>query len=166
MPDHPIEALMRTAMQSIKDMVDVNTILGDPVETADGTVILPVSRVTFGFAAGGSEFQSQDGGVRAPAQAGANRTQAVGQPTAQSNGGVDGGELPFGGGAGAGITVQPVAFLVVSHGQVRALPVDGGAIIDRLIDLVPSLLNQLQGHRRHGDLAAPTARPNVQGAVQ
>ena len=57
MPDHPIEALMKTTMDSIKEMVDVNTILGDPVETPDGTVILPVSRVTFGFAAGGSEFQ-------------------------------------------------------------------------------------------------------------
>lgn len=59
MQGHPIEGLMKTAMESIKDMVDVNTILGDPVETPDGSVIIPVSRVSFGFAAGGSEFSSQ-----------------------------------------------------------------------------------------------------------
>jgi hypothetical protein len=55
--NHPIEGLMTTAMQNIKEMVDVNTILGDPVETMDGSVIIPISKVTFGFAAGGSEFE-------------------------------------------------------------------------------------------------------------
>ena len=56
MIEHPIEGLMKTTMESLKEMVNVNTILGDPVETPDGSVIVPVSRVTFGFAAGGSEF--------------------------------------------------------------------------------------------------------------
>ena len=56
MSEHPIQGLMATAMQSIKEMVDVNTIVGDPVETSDGTVIIPISKVGFGFAAGGSEF--------------------------------------------------------------------------------------------------------------
>lgn len=56
MPEHPIETLIKTSMESIREMVDVNTILGDAVETPDGSVIVPVSRVTFGFAAGGSEF--------------------------------------------------------------------------------------------------------------
>ncbi|MGE5592420.1 MAG: GerW family sporulation protein [Betaproteobacteria bacterium] len=153
MPDHPIEALMKTTMDSIKEMVDVNTILGDPVETPDGTVILPVSRVTFGFAAGGSEFQVAGG-------------EAPGQGQGSAANGAAG--LPFGGGAGAGITVQPVAFLVVGQGQIRALPVDGGAIIDRLIDVVPSLLGQMSGRRRQSHTAPETQadRPNVQGGAQ
>ena len=57
MPDHPIENLMKTAMENIKDMIDVNTIVGDPVETPDGSVIMPVSRVSCGFAAGGADYQ-------------------------------------------------------------------------------------------------------------
>ena len=156
MPDHPIEALMKTTMDSIKEMVDVNTILGDPVETPDGTVILPVSRVTFGFAAGGSEFHGATDQAGGQAQAGGGDGAA--------------GDLPFGGGAGAGITVQPVAFLVVGQGQIRALPVDGGAIIDRLIDLVPSLLGQASGRRRPAyqtpEAQAQAQRPNVQGGAQ
>ena len=56
MDGHPIESLMKTAMESIKEMIEVNTIVGDPVETVDGGVIIPVSKVSFGFAAGGSEF--------------------------------------------------------------------------------------------------------------
>ncbi|MCR4402250.1 MAG: GerW family sporulation protein [Firmicutes bacterium] len=153
MPDHPIEALMKTTMDSIKEMVDVNTILGDPVETPDGTVILPVSRVTFGFAAGGSEFQAAGGG-------------ALGHAKGATENGEE--ALPFGGGAGAGITVQPVAFLVVGQGQIRALPVDGGAIIDRLIDVVPSLLGQMSARRRQSPPASEVSaqRPNVQGGVQ
>ncbi len=153
MPDHPIEALMKTTMESIKEMVDVNTILGDPVETPDGTVILPVSRVTFGFAAGGSEFATAD-----------RKAGQTGQGNSQKN--PEEAELPFGGGAGAGITVQPVAFLVVGHGQIRALPVDGNAIIDRLIDVVPSLLGQLSGARRQAQPPVGARGPNVQGSVQ
>ncbi|MBC7343166.1 MAG: GerW family sporulation protein [Clostridia bacterium] len=121
MADHPIEALMRTAMESIKGMVDVNTVVGEAVETADGTVIIPVSRVSCGFAAGGSEFSPMDGK--------AAETER---------------DLPFGGGSGAGVSVQPVGFLVVGNGQIRLLPVDGNAIVDRLIDITPQILDRLQ----------------------
>lgn len=120
---------MKTAMESIKEMVDVNTVVGEAVETPDGTVILPVSRVTFGFAAGGGEYET-------------------GTAAERGGGGVGGGRetsLPFGGGSGAGVTVQPVGFLVVGNGTVRMLPVDGGAVVDRLIDLAPQVLNQIQG---------------------
>lgn len=117
---HPIEGLMKTAMESLKTMVDVNTILGDPVETPDGAVIVPVSRVSFGFAAGGSEF------------AGANPTSSEAKH-------------PFGGGSGAGISLNPVAFLVVSRENVRLLPVNQNAIYDRLIDAVPQFIDQIQG---------------------
>lgn len=124
MEDHPIQGLMKTAMENIKEMVDVNTIIGDPVEAPDGTIIIPISRVSFGFAAGGSEFDSGD-------------TEKKGKEDTPA-------ELPFGGGSGGGVTVQPVAFLIVGNGTVRMLPVDRHAMLDRLIDLAPQLITQLQ----------------------
>lgn len=116
--EHPIQGLMKTAMESIKDMVDVNTVVGDAVEAKDGTVIVPVSRVSFGFAAGGGEYSASE-------------------PDADSQ------SMPFGGGSGAGVTVQPVAFLVVGQDGVRLLPVTEQALYDRLIDLAPTVLEQL-----------------------
>ena len=77
MPDHPIDGLMKTTLDSIGQMIDVNTILGDPVETPDGNVIMPVSRVCFGFAAGGSDWARESSSVSS--------------------------DSPFGGGGGAGI---------------------------------------------------------------
>lgn len=115
--NHPIEGLMKTAMESLKEMVDVNTILGDPVETPEGSVIVPVSRVSVGFAAGGTEFEVENGK----------------------------GGFPFGGGSGAGISLQPVAFLVVGQGQIRLLPIDKNAIYDRLLDMAPEVVDRLQG---------------------
>ncbi|MFZ5632717.1 MAG: GerW family sporulation protein [Bacillota bacterium] len=113
---------MKTAMENIKEMVNVNTVVGDPVESPDGTVIIPVSRVSCGFGAGGGEFESssRDGG-----------------------GGQDQSPL-FGGGSGGGVSVQPVAFLVAGNGQVRLLPVNNNAILDRLIDVAPQIISQLQ----------------------
>lgn len=119
---HPIEGLMATAMESLKSMVDVNTILGDPVETPDGSVIVPVSRVSFGFAAGGTEFE--------------------GKNAQEDDAGSD--VFPFGGGSGGGMSLNPVAFLVVGNGEVRLLPVDNTAIYDRLIDMVPKVVDQFQ----------------------
>lgn len=127
MGNHPIESLMKTAMESIQQIVDVNTIVGDPVETHDGSVIIPISRVSCGFAAGGSEF--------APTEDNKENANMGGQPTA----------LPFGGGAGAGVSVQPVAFLVVGNGNIRLLPVDGNVVVDRLIDAVPDVLDRVTG---------------------
>ena len=121
MSGHPIETLMKTAMESIKDMVDVNTVVGDPVETSDGNVIIPISKVSAGFAAGGGEFDASGGGKS------------------------DNPSFPFGGGSGAGVSVKPVGFLVCSGKEVRLLPVDGNAIFDHLIDAAPRLLNQIRG---------------------
>lgn len=132
MSDHPIEGLMKTAMESIKEMVDVNTIVGDPVETPDGTVIIPVTRVTAGFAAGGGEFEPTAGGDTGGNGGGGKGANA------------EGSTLPFGGGSGAGVSVQPVGFLVVGQGQVRLLPVDGNMVFDRMIDMVPQVLSQIQ----------------------
>lgn len=122
MAGQPIESLMKTAMENIKEMVNVNTVVGDPVESPDGTVIIPISRVSCGFAAGGGEFES---------------------PSREGNGPRE--QAPFfGGGSGGGVSVKPVGFLVVGNGQVRLLPVDGNAIADRLLDLAPQLISQIQ----------------------
>jgi sporulation protein YtfJ len=124
MPEqHPIESLMKTAMESIKGMIDVNTIVGDPVETPDGNVIMPVSRVSCGFAAGGADYLPES-----------HRGDRGEMPEA----------LPFGGGSGGGVSVQPVGFLVVGHDQVRLLPVDANPIFDRLIDMAPSFMDKIQ----------------------
>lgn len=127
MGNHPIESLMKTAMESIQQIVDVNTIVGDAVETPDGAVIIPISRVSCGFAAGGSEFASVEDCKEHPHTGG------------QAH------QLPFGGGAGAGVSVQPVAFLVVGNGNIRLLPVDSNVVVDRLIDTVPDLLDRITG---------------------
>lgn len=120
MNEHPIQGLMKTAMESIKDMVDVNTIVGDAVETADGTVIIPISRVTFGFAAGGanSEPEMKD------------KSESIDS---------------FGGGSGAGVSVKPVGFLVCSPvNGVRFMPVEGNLIYERVIELVPKVLSTIR----------------------
>jgi sporulation protein YtfJ len=123
MNNHPIEALMKTAMESIKEMVDVNTVVGEAVQAPDGTVIIPISRVAVGFAAGGGEYQTagESNGIKA-----------------------DRSGLPFGGGSGAGVSVQPVGFLVVGNNQVRLLPVEGNVIVDRILDLAPQIVSQIQ----------------------
>ena len=137
MGEHPIQGLMKTAMDSIKDMVDVNTVVGDPVETPDGSVIVPVSRVTFGFTAGGGEYGPADGGCAGDA----GRSDGSGNDDGNS-------ARPFAGGSGAGVSVQPVAFLVVGQGTVRMLPVSGGAMFDRIIDAAPGLLAQIRAMLR------------------
>ncbi|HHW42901.1 MAG TPA: sporulation protein YtfJ [Desulfotomaculum sp.] len=142
MPEHPIETLMKTAMESIKEMVDVNTVVGDPVETPDGTVIIPISRVACGFGAGGGELEPE------------GRQMGEGE------------QMPFfGGGSGAGVSVQPVGFLVVGQGQIRLLPVDSNVIIDRIIDLAPQVLSQIQSmfkrddHQRAAIMGSPPPPP-------
>ena len=139
--DHPIEALMKTAMESIKEMVDVNTVVGDPVETPDGNVIVPISRVSCGFVAGGGEYDSVNGAEKNTS-------------------------LPFGGGSGAGVSVQPVGFLVVGHDQVRLLPVDGNAILDRLIDVTPKVISQFQSaFGKKNDVNTEQIGHDLQGGV-
>lgn len=120
MEEHPIESLMSTAMESLRDMIDVNTIVGDMVETKNGTIIVPVSKVSFGFAAGGSEFNS-------------NKKDKY----------EDNPKLPFGGGSGAGVNISPTAFLVITGDVVRILTLDSNNPLDRIIDLAPDIINKL-----------------------
>lgn len=118
---HPIENLMMTAMTSIENMIDVNTIIGDIVTSPDGTTIIPVSKVCFGFAAGGSEFCSQKTGRDSESE-----------------------KLPFGGGSGAGVNISPMGFLVVKDGNTKLLTLNGTtSAVDKLIDLMPDVINKV-----------------------
>lgn len=119
---HPVENLMKSTMENLKDMIDVNTVIGDAVETKDGSCIIPISKVTFGFVSGGSEF----GNI------------SIGPDNNIS-------DHPFGGGSGAGITVKPAAFLVLSKGVVRLLPVEQNNTYDRIVDSVPQIIDIIKG---------------------
>ena len=127
MGEHPIESLMNTAMNSIKDMIDVNTIIGEPIQASNNTVIIPISKVGFGFAAGGSEF----------------RGETLDEYTKRDKEEQVQYRLPFGGGSGAGVSISPVAFLVVQPNNVKLLPVDHTSSLDRLLDYVPDILEKL-----------------------
>ena len=115
----PIAELVQTAMNSIKEMVDVNTIVGEPVETQDGTVIIPISRVSFGFGAGGTEFSGK------PSVA----------PKTDAN---------FGGGTGGGVSINPMGFLVVAGGSVQFLPLSTGSP-EKLVDYIPVAIEKVAG---------------------
>lgn len=117
---HPISDLMTETMSKIKEMVDVNTIIGNPIVAADGTTVIPVSKVSFGFGAGGSEF--------------ASKHTASGSP------------LAFGGGSGAGVTVSPVCFLVIGKdGSANILGINAQAsdTVDRLVEMIPGAINKV-----------------------
>jgi sporulation protein YtfJ len=119
MDKHPIGDLMETTMQKIREMVDVNTIVGSPIVTADGITLIPVSKVSFGFASGGSDFQTKH------------------QQPSQNN--------AFGGGSGAGVNIVPVAFLVVKGGNIKLLNIapPASTTVDRIIELVPEVIDKV-----------------------
>ena len=127
MENHPIEGLMLTAMNSIENMIDVNTIIGEPIETANNIVIIPVSKVAFGFAAGGSEFKGETIDEY-------NKREKDEKVQCR---------LPFGGGSGAGVNINPIAFLVVENDKVRLLPINHSSCIDKLLDYVPDLFEKI-----------------------
>jgi sporulation protein YtfJ len=133
MTEHTIQGLMKTAMENIKEMVDVNTIVGDPVQTPDGSVILPISKVGFGFAAGGSEFLGE-------AEQDQNNKNDANHASVS---------LPFGGGSGGGVSITPIAFLVVSSTGVKVVPLDNQThLYERLIDSAPQVFDKIQSMLR------------------
>lgn len=127
MENHPIEGLMLTAMNSIESMVDVNTIIGEPIETTNNIVIIPISKVCFGFAAGGSEFKGE----------------TIDEYTKKDKDEKVQYRLPFGGGSGAGVSINPIAFLIVENEKVRLLPVNHSSCIDKILDYVPDLFERI-----------------------
>ena len=127
MSEHPIEGLMITAMNSIQDMVDVNTIIGEPIETSNNVIIIPISKVSFGFAAGGSEFKGETVNEY-------SRKEEEEQVQYR---------LPFGGGSGAGVNISPIAFLVVQANNVKLLPVCHSSAVDKLLDYMPDAIEKV-----------------------
>ncbi|MCP8968636.1 GerW family sporulation protein [Ectobacillus ponti] len=132
MTQHPIEDLMRTAMENLKEMVDVNTIMGKPVSTPNGGTILTVSKVSFGFGAGGSDF----GNARAKARPHNGHHAPEERREVQH---------PFGGGSGAGVSINPVAFLVVNPGEVKVMHLQSSThLIEKAMDVAPQALQSVQ----------------------
>ncbi|MFD1019043.1 GerW family sporulation protein [Thalassobacillus hwangdonensis] len=133
MSEHPIQGLMTTAMDSLKEMIDVNTIVGEAVETPDGSIIIPVSRVGFGFAAGGSEFYPASSNGQGNQ---GNNSQGQGQ---------GGEELPFGGGSGGGVSITPIAFLIVKKTGVQMIHLNEQAhLYEKMLDLAPAIIEKIQ----------------------
>ena len=111
---HPIGDFTASALNSLRSLVDVNTIVGDPITTAEGVVIIPISKVSFGYASGGSDLPTQN-----PAEL-------------------------FGGATGGGVTIQPLAFLVISGGEVQLLQMQtANSTADRIVNAVPGVLDKI-----------------------
>ena len=110
--------MLENTIAKIREMVDVNSVIGTPITTPDGVTIIPVSKVSVGFGGGGSDYVSKN----------ANKQ-----------------ENPFGGGAGGGVSVTPIAFLIVKEGSVRMLPVAAPAntTADRLVEMIPDTLDKV-----------------------
>lgn len=116
---HPINEVLNMTMAKLKEMIDVNTVIGTPITTPDGVTVIPISKVSLGFASGGSDFSSKN----------------------QSAGNC------FGGGTGAGINISPVSFLIIRGDNVKILPVMPipGGPVDKVIDLVPEVIDKVSG---------------------
>ena len=111
--------MLDSTIQKIKEMVDVNSVIGEPISTPDGVTIIPVSKVSVGFGGGGSDFVNKSGG-----------------------------ENPFGGGVGGGVNVTPICFLIVKDGNVRMMPVaqPANTTADRIVEMVPDTIDKLTSY--------------------
>ena len=108
--------MLENTIQKIREMVDVNSVIGAPISTPDGVTIIPVSKVSVGFGGGGSDFVNKSGG-----------------------------ENPFGGGVGGGVKVTPICFLIVKEGNVRMMPVavPANTTADRIVEMIPDTLDKI-----------------------
>ena len=111
--------MLENTIQKIREMVDVNSVIGQPITTPDGVTIIPVSKVSVGFGGGGSDFVNKSGS-----------------------------ENPFGGGVGGGVKVTPICFLIVKDGNVRMMPVaePASTTADRIVEMVPDTLDKLTAY--------------------
>ena len=110
--------MLESTIQKIREMLDVNTVVGNPITTPDGVTIIPVSKVSVGFGGGGSDFASRNT------------------------------ENPFGGGVGGGVKVSPVCFLVVKDGNVRMLsvPTPANSTTERIVEMIPDTLDKITAY--------------------
>ncbi len=118
--NHPLPDMMNGTMSKIREMVGANSIVGDPIILGDNVTIIPISKVSFGFAGGGSDFVPKSGSAS---------------------------DAPFGGGTGAGVNITPIAFLVYKDDNIRLLPIAAPAsnTVDRILDQAPELLDRIGG---------------------
>ena len=120
---NPLNEVLQESMAKVREMVDTNTIVGQPIQTADGVTLIPISRVSFGFGGGGTAFGSKK------------------EPAADPN---------LGTALGAGVKVEPVSFLIIKDGSVRVLPVAAPAVntVDRIVEMVPDVVDKVSGFIR------------------
>ena len=120
---NPLNEVLQESMAKVREMVDTNTIVGQPIQTPDGVTLIPISRVSFGFGGGGTAFGSKK------------------EPAADPN---------LGTALGAGVKVEPVSFLIIKDGSVRVLPVAAPAVntVDRIVELVPDVVDKVSGFIR------------------
>ena len=109
-----LPGMLETTIQKIREMVDVNSVVGEPITTPDGVTLIPISRVSFGFGSGGGDYGKQ-------------------------------GQTNFGGGGGAGVKIDPVAFLVIKDGTTRVMPVAVPPVstVDRIVDMAPDIVDKI-----------------------
>jgi len=117
---NPLTEMMQESMAKVREMVDTNTIVGQPIQTPDGVTLIPISKVSFGFGGGGSEFGNKK------------------DPSVDPN---------LGGGVGAGVKIDPVAFLIGKDGSVRVMPVavPATSTVDRIVEMVPDVVDKVTG---------------------
>ena len=117
MDKNPIGELMQNTMENVRSILKVDTVVGDPIYTPDGIMLVPISRISVGFGGGGVEFsQKKDGETR-----------------------------PYGGGNATGVKIEPIGFLIIKDGTVRMVNVTPPAntTVDRIIDLVPQVMDRI-----------------------
>ena len=114
---NPLHDMLQDAMGKVREMVDTNTIVGQPIHTEDGVTLIPISKVSFGFGGAGGEY------------------------------GKNPGDKNLGGGVSAGVKITPMAFLIVKEGQVRVMPVavPAATAVDRVVEMVPDLIDKVSG---------------------
>ncbi len=122
MTPHPIESIMTPMLENIRNMIDVDTIVGQPIYNAEGTLIIPISTVSFGFVAGGGEYASgnEKGESKMPDR------------------------YPFAGGTGAGVSLKPTAMLIVKQDQIKLLPARMDTPYERIVEMVPKILEEIK----------------------
>ena len=122
---HPVETILQTTMREVKNIIDVNTIVGNPIYGDGGAVVVPVSKVCLGFFAGGGDFPTQ-------------ALSKKGQPE------FDNGGYPFLGASVVGVSIQPKAFLHMQGGQVTIMHADCDNTLDRLVQMIPAAMNEIR----------------------
>jgi len=113
----PINDIMSATIEKVREMIDVNTVVGEPITTVDGITIIPVSKVVMAFAGGGSEFRAK----------------------------MPGEDKPFGGGSGAGVTISPLGFLIINNGNIRFITANNSSgAAEKAIEMAPELIDKLK----------------------